>query len=141
MTSPTVFTTDRLLEFTSVNELSKLVGYTPPGWPVIAVKELIDNALDAAEDVNLAPAIGVYISTTDRTITVKDLGPGIVPDVVEPRRPAHQDFEPRGLCGTNPWRPGQRPTDHPCHAVCPRWCGRTDCNQSSRRYPHSRICH
>jgi DNA topoisomerase VI subunit B len=81
--APTVFTTDRLLEFTSVNELSKLVGYTPTLWPAVAVKELIDNALDACEDESLAPAIAVYISTTDRTIKVKDLGPGIAPDVVE----------------------------------------------------------
>jgi hypothetical protein len=83
MAQPTVFTTDRLLEFTSVAELSKLVGYTPGLWPAVAVKELVDNALDAAEDENLAPAIAVYISTTDRTITVKDLGPGIAADVVE----------------------------------------------------------
>ena len=83
MAQPTVFTTDRLLEFTSVAELSKLIGYTRGLWSAVAIKELIDNALDAAEDANLAPAITVNISTTDRTITVKDLGPGIAPDVVE----------------------------------------------------------
>ena len=78
---PTVFTTDRLLEFTSVNELSKLVGYTPPSWPTVAIKELIDNALDACEDLRLAPEIAIAVSGA--TITVSENGPGIPGDVVE----------------------------------------------------------
>jgi hypothetical protein len=80
---PTVFTTDRLLEFTSVNKLSKLVGAVPDLWPVIAIKELVDNALDACEDASIAPEIAVEISTDHHTITVRDNGPGITPDVVE----------------------------------------------------------
>jgi DNA topoisomerase VI subunit B len=80
---PTVFTTERRLEFTSVNELLKLVGYTSPSWPTVAIKELIDNALDACEDLRLAPVITVCISTKERTIKIGDNGPGIAPDVVE----------------------------------------------------------
>jgi DNA topoisomerase VI subunit B len=83
MTNPTVFTTDRLLEFTSVNELAKLVGSTASNWPIVAIKEIIDNALDACEDADIAPAITVEISAADRTIVVRDNGPGIAPDVVE----------------------------------------------------------
>jgi DNA topoisomerase VI subunit B len=83
MTAPTVFSTDRLLEFTSVSELSKLVGYTPPDWPVVAIKELVDNSLDTCEDAGIAPAITVAVSTAARAITVADNGPGIAPDVVE----------------------------------------------------------
>jgi DNA topoisomerase VI subunit B len=83
VTAPTVFTTDRLLEFTSVNELSKLVGATPVLWPVIAIKELTDNALDACEDVSTAPWITIEVSVMEGTITVTDNGPGIVPDVIE----------------------------------------------------------
>jgi hypothetical protein len=74
MTAPTVFTTDRLLEFTSVNELSKLVGATPDLWPVVAIKELTDNALDACEDEDIAPEIAIEISTAGGTITVRDNG-------------------------------------------------------------------
>jgi DNA topoisomerase VI subunit B len=83
MAQPTVFTTDRLLEFTSVAELSKLIGYTPGLWPAVAIKELIDNALDAAEDANIAPTIAIRISTIDHTIMVSDNGPGIAADVIE----------------------------------------------------------
>jgi DNA topoisomerase VI subunit B len=81
--APTVFTTDRLLEFTSTAELSKLVGAPPAEWPIIAVKELVDNALDNCEDTGTAPEIAIAVSTKDRTITVRDNGSGIAPDVVE----------------------------------------------------------
>jgi hypothetical protein len=83
MTSPTVFTTDRLLEFTSEAELARLVGATSSSWPVIAVKELVDDALDACEDEGIAPVTAVEVSTTEGTITVGDNGPGIAPDVVK----------------------------------------------------------
>ena len=45
------------------------------------LKELVDNAIDAAEEAEIAPVIKV---TVDRTgITVEDNGPGIPADVVE----------------------------------------------------------
>src|SRR5262249_63622 len=45
-------------------------------------KELIDNALDAAEEGGVAPEITLAVSTKDSTITVTDNGPGIAPDIV-----------------------------------------------------------
>ena len=82
MNTRTVFTTSRLLEFTTVEELTKLVGFEPDEWPVVAVKELIDNALDAAEDAKIVPKITVAISTRKTTISVTDNGPGIPADTI-----------------------------------------------------------
>jgi len=82
MTTRTTFTTSRLLEFCTVAELTKLVGFGPANWPVVAIKELIDNALDAAEEAQIAPEITVTISTKKNTITVADNGPGIPVDTV-----------------------------------------------------------
>jgi DNA topoisomerase VI subunit B len=78
----TVFTTSRLLEFCTVAELTKLVGFDPINWPIVAVKEEVDNALDAAEEAGVAPEIEIAISTKKGTITVADNGPGIAPDTV-----------------------------------------------------------
>ena len=78
----TAFTTSRLLEFCTVAELIKLVGFGPTLWPMAVVKELIDNALDAAEEAEIAPEITVAISTKNNTISVTDNGPGIPADTV-----------------------------------------------------------
>ena len=78
----TVFTTSRLLEFCTVAELTKLVGFGPEDWPKVAIKELIDNALDACEDAKIAPAITVVVSTKKNTISVSDNSPGIPADTV-----------------------------------------------------------
>ena len=78
----TTFTTSRLLEFCTVAELTKLVGFGPAQWPIVGVKEAIDNAIDAAEDAKIAPKITVAISTRKSTISVTDNGPGIPADTV-----------------------------------------------------------
>ena len=77
----TAFSTDRLLDFVSEKELTLQCGYGPIDWPLVAVKELIDNALDACEEQELAPEITV---TIDRgAITVADNGNGIPPGTVD----------------------------------------------------------
>ena len=78
----TVFTTSRLLEFTTKEELTKLVGFDPDYWPVVVVKELTDNALDACEEAHTAPEISIAVSTTKGTISVSDNGLGITADTV-----------------------------------------------------------
>jgi hypothetical protein len=102
MNIPVVFSTDRLLEFTSKAELSKLVCAPPEAWPVIAVKELIDNALDACEDAAIAPVIKVevstHVNTVAGTISVADNGPGIAPDVVERLTDLHTKTSSREAC-------------------------------------------
>ena len=44
----TTFSTSRLLEFCSRKELVAQTGHEPDDWPLVIVKELVDNALDAA---------------------------------------------------------------------------------------------
>lgn len=79
----TPFTTSRLLEFCSIPELTKLVGSGPRDWPLVAVKELVDNGLDACEEAGIAPEISIVISTERSTITITDNGPGIAPETVK----------------------------------------------------------
>jgi DNA topoisomerase VI subunit B len=71
----TTFTTSRLLEFCTRKELTIQTGQPIETWPIVVLKELIDNALDAAEEAGTPPRINVSVG--DGTITVADNGPGI----------------------------------------------------------------
>ncbi len=42
--------TSRLLDFCSRKELIAQTGHPPEAWPLVVLKELVDNALDACED-------------------------------------------------------------------------------------------
>ena len=55
----TVFETSRLLEYFTERELRYQTGRPPTEWPVVIVKELVDNALDACEDAGVTPEITV----------------------------------------------------------------------------------
>lgn len=79
--SRTAFTTSRMMEFLSTKEMTAQTGHPPGTWPLMAFKELVDNALDACEEAGLAPEIDVTVD--DDGITVADNGPGIPPDVVK----------------------------------------------------------
>jgi hypothetical protein len=46
------FETSRLLDFCSERELTKQIGHDADHWPLVILKELTDNALDAAEPEN-----------------------------------------------------------------------------------------
>jgi DNA topoisomerase VI subunit B len=74
------FRTSRLAEFASKAELVRQIGHAVEQWPLVVVKELIDNALDAAEEAGVAPEIKVVVER-DR-ITVADAGDGIAPETV-----------------------------------------------------------
>jgi DNA topoisomerase VI subunit B len=77
----TTLRTSRLLDFASEKELVAQTGHQATAWPIVLLKELVDNAIDAAEEAEISPEIKV---TVDRTgITVEDNGPGIPADVVE----------------------------------------------------------
>ena len=54
----TTFRTSRLLEFCSRKELVAQTGHEPDAWPLVVLKELVDNALDACEEAGVAPEIG-----------------------------------------------------------------------------------
>src|SRR6516164_6268768 len=75
-----VFTTSRLLDFCSKRELVKQVGHAVEQWPLVILKELLDNSIDAAEEAGKAPSIQVEVSRGK--IVVTDNGPGIPPEVI-----------------------------------------------------------
>ena len=76
----TTFRTSRLLDFCSEKELIAQTGHRPEAWPLVVVKELVDNALDACEETRTAPEITVKVDSTG--ISVSDNGPGIPAEVV-----------------------------------------------------------
>ena len=84
MTAPLLarktFTVSRQSEFASTAELAKATGHPVERWPLIIVKELIDNGLDAAEEAKVPPDIEVIVDKDG--ITVADRGPGIPAETV-----------------------------------------------------------
>ena len=62
----TTFSTSRLLDFCNRKELIAQTGHQPDAWPLVVLKELVDNALDACEETEVAPEV---------TIQVNDAGP------------------------------------------------------------------
>jgi DNA topoisomerase VI subunit B len=69
------FSTSRLLEFCSVKQLTAQTGHGPGDWPLVVIKELVDNSLDACDEHGVQPQIRIRI--TPRSITVQDNGPGL----------------------------------------------------------------
>ena len=65
-----IFTTSRLLEFCSQKELVLQTGHPVEQWPLVVLKELVDNALDACEEADVAPAIMIVVA--GGTITIAD---------------------------------------------------------------------
>jgi DNA topoisomerase VI subunit B len=78
------FRTSRLLDFVGRRELTAQIGHDPAVWPIVILKELAENGLDAAEEAEIAPAITVEVSTQPGTaaILVRDNGPGLSPETV-----------------------------------------------------------
>lgn len=75
------FRTSRLLDFASEKELTAQVGHRRASWPLVLLKELVDNSLDACEDAGVAPEVKVTVDKAG--ILVEDNGPGIPPETVE----------------------------------------------------------
>ena len=71
----TAFVTSRLADFADKDTLVRLIGHPPTAWPLVALKELVDNALDACEAAGVAPKIDVTV--TENFISVADNGGGI----------------------------------------------------------------
>jgi len=69
------FRTSRLLDFCSEKELTAQAGHERKDWPLVALKELLDNALDSCEEAGTPPQITVTVDKEG--ITVADNGPGI----------------------------------------------------------------
>ncbi len=75
------FCTSRMMDFFSRKELVAQIGYPVTEWPLVVVKELLDNALDACEDTGEPPEITIKVDPGG--ITVVDNGPGIPASTVE----------------------------------------------------------
>ena len=71
----TTFKTSRLLEFTSRKELTTQTGHEPEDWPLVIIKELVDNSCDSCEEIGVAPVI--HVTVARGKIRVRDNGPGI----------------------------------------------------------------
>lgn len=84
MTNPTLdritFRTSRLMDFCSEKELIAQTGHDKPDWPLVALKELVDNALDACEEARIPPMIKVAVD--HQGITVADNGPGLPEETI-----------------------------------------------------------
>jgi DNA topoisomerase VI subunit B len=65
-----VFKTDRLGEFVGRRELTAQIGHPPDEWPLVLLKEALDNSLDGCEDVRAAPDIAIDVSTSSGTVTI-----------------------------------------------------------------------
>ena len=69
-----VFKTSRLAEFCSERELVNQTGHDFEDWPLVVLKELIDNALDAAEEAGVAPVIMIASRMTRSPSPTMGLG-------------------------------------------------------------------
>ena len=75
------FRVSRLMEFCSERELQNQTGHSVYDWPLVVGKELIDNALDACEEAEVAPEITVIVEKD--TIVVQDNAGGIDAETIE----------------------------------------------------------
>jgi DNA topoisomerase VI subunit B len=80
----TVFATPRAAEFVELRALQAQTGQPVDAFGDVVVKELLDNALDAAETARRAPVIEIHTRTDHGItfITVSDNGAGIPPATV-----------------------------------------------------------
>jgi DNA topoisomerase VI subunit B len=69
------------MDFFSEKELVTQTGHPIYEWPQVIAKELIDNALDACEEANVAPIIEVTADACG--ISVTDNGPGLPDTTLE----------------------------------------------------------
>lgn len=77
----TTFQTNREMDFFSESELVKQTGHGRREWPLVIVKECIDNALDACEEAGVEPVVEVIADACG--ITIRDNGPGIPESTVD----------------------------------------------------------
>jgi DNA topoisomerase VI subunit B len=100
-----VFKTSRLAEFSSKKELVNQTGHAVEDWPVVVLKELLDNGLDAGEEAGIAPAIEIVVSRAGTSPTMRResrLTPLRISSTLLPH------LIRRGLCVSNARGAGQR---------------------------------
>jgi DNA topoisomerase VI subunit B len=77
----TTFKTSRLAEFCSEKELTNQTGHDAEDWPIVLLKEAVDNSIDACEEAGIAPEIQIEVNGDK--IIILDNGPGLPPETVE----------------------------------------------------------
>jgi DNA topoisomerase VI subunit B len=70
------------MEFCSLRELENQTGHEISDWPLVVLKELLDNALDASEEADVSPVVRVSVAPQMGTITIEDNGPGIPEETI-----------------------------------------------------------
>jgi hypothetical protein len=71
------FKVSRLMEFCSERELQNQTGHSIYDWPLVVGKEIVDNALDACEEAEVAPNITIIVDP--ETIIIQDMRAGSIP--------------------------------------------------------------
>jgi DNA topoisomerase VI subunit B len=77
------FRVSRLMEFCTKRELQNQTGHSVEDWPLAVLKELMDNALDACEEAEIAPVISISVGVGPGSITLQDNGQGIETQTIE----------------------------------------------------------
>jgi hypothetical protein len=65
----------RLMEFCTRRELQNQTGHSVDEWPLVVLKELMDNALDACEEAEVAPVLSIIVKPG--SIVIEDNADGI----------------------------------------------------------------
>jgi DNA topoisomerase VI subunit B len=77
------FRVSRLMEFCTKRELQNQTGHSVHQWLLVVLKELMDNALDACEEAEVAPVISIRVSPDSGTIIIQDNAGGIENDTIK----------------------------------------------------------
>src|SRR4030095_9550246 len=79
-----ILTKNRVMEYLTLDGLSKMSGVSPDMLDIYTLKELTDNALDTAELSDALPDLQVTVSrqTDMLSLTVVERGAGISPEMV-----------------------------------------------------------
>lgn len=75
------FEVSRTLDYFTEDELQKQIGQSIERWPESLLHELVDNAIDAAEDHDIQPVVGFKADAAG--IEVSDNGSGIPESTIE----------------------------------------------------------
>jgi DNA topoisomerase VI subunit B len=75
------FTVSRLMEFCTKRELQNQTGHSVYYWPLVVLKELMDNSLDACEEAEIAPVVSIAVRPG--SITIRDNGGGIEANTIK----------------------------------------------------------
>jgi DNA topoisomerase VI subunit B len=72
--------TSRLMDYLTEKALATQTGHSKAQWPLVVLKECLDNGLDACEEAGVAPVITATVD--EDGIEVRDNGPGIPEETV-----------------------------------------------------------